>query len=150
MLSCHQNLEKYMLYPAFASTIMLVYNIFVISVLFVKLNRVRCKSLNQCTSQCISSTLSNFFEPFFCPESHEWLLSDTVDILPHLLLPLAGPEEFPEDDMEKLPPDLQYLDDTKQREPDPDIRMLLLDALLQVGGLVCLIVCLLVFWGERR
>ena len=57
-----------------------------------------------------------------------------MDILPHLLLPLAGPEEFSEDDMEKLPTDLQYLDDTKQREPDPDIRTMLLDALLQVGG----------------
>ena len=56
-----------------------------------------------------------------------------MDILPHLLLPLAGPEEFPEDDMEKLPPDLQYLGDDKQREADPDIRKMLLEALLQVG-----------------
>ena len=71
---------------------------------------------------------------FFSPDSHEWLLSDAVDILPHLLLPLAGPEEFPEDDMEKLPPDLQYLDENKQRETDPDIRRMLLDALLQVSG----------------
>ena len=58
-----------------------------------------------------------------------------MDILPHLLLPLAGPEEFPEDDMEKLPPDLQYLDENKQREADPDIRRMLLDSLLQVGWL---------------
>jgi len=71
---------------------------------------------------------------FFSPDSHEWLLSDAVDILPHLLLPLAGPEEFPEDDMEKLPPDLQYLDENKQRETDPVIRRMLLDALLQVSG----------------
>ena len=61
-------------------------------------------------------------------------MSDVVDILPHLLLPLAGPEEFPEDDMEKLPPDLQYLDENKQRETDPVIRRMLLDALLQVSG----------------
>ena len=77
-----------------------------------------------------------FFLNVFSPESHEWLLGEAVDILPHLLLPLAGPEEFPEDEMEKLPPDLQYLDDTKQREADPDIRKMLLDALLQVGGFV--------------
>ena len=70
---------------------------------------------------------------FLFSASHEWLLSETVDILPYLLLPLAGPEEFPEDDMEKLPPDLQYLDDTKEREPDADIRKMLLDALLQVS-----------------
>ena len=61
-------------------------------------------------------------------------MSDAVDILPHLLLPLAGPEEFPEDDVEKLPPDLQYLDENKQRETDPVIRRMLLDALLQVSG----------------
>ncbi|KAL8181433.1 UNVERIFIED_CONTAM: Protein hgh1 [Gekko kuhli] len=61
---------------------------------------------------------------------HEWLLSDQVDLLPFLLLPLAGPEEFPEDEMEKLPVDLQYLPPEKQREPDPDIRKMLLEALL--------------------
>ena len=55
-----------------------------------------------------------------------------MDILPHLLLPLTGPEEFPEDEMEKLPPDLQYMDDNKERESDPDIRNMLLEALLQV------------------
>ncbi|XP_015273986.1 PREDICTED: protein HGH1 homolog [Gekko japonicus] len=61
---------------------------------------------------------------------HEWLLSDQVDLLPSLLLPLAGPEEFPEDEMEKLPLDLQYLPPEKGREPDPEIRKLLLEALL--------------------
>ena len=64
--------------------------------------------------------------------SHEWLLSESVDILPHLLLPLAGPEELDEDEMEKLPPDLQYLGDDKERESDPVIRRMLLEALLQV------------------
>ena len=34
--------------------------------------------------------------------------------------------------MEKLPPDLQYMDDNKERESDPDIRNMLLEALLQV------------------
>lgn len=57
-----------------------------------------------------------------------------MDILPHLLLPLTGPEEFPEDDMDKLPPDLQYMDETKQRESDPGTRRMLLEALLQVSG----------------
>lgn len=59
-----------------------------------------------------------------------------MDILPHLLLPLTGPEEFPEDDMEKLPPDLQYMDEDKQRESDPGIRRMLLEALLQVIHMV--------------
>ena len=64
---------------------------------------------------------------------HKWLLSEEVDLLPSLLLPLAGPEQFDEDDMEKLPEDLQYLADDKTREPDPDIRKMLLEALLKVN-----------------
>ncbi|KAK7087936.1 protein HGH1 homolog isoform X2 [Littorina saxatilis] len=59
---------------------------------------------------------------------HEWLLSEAVDLLPRLLMPLAGPDEFDEDDMERLPPDLQYLPDTKQREADPEMRGILIQA----------------------
>ncbi|KAG7494607.1 hypothetical protein JOB18_034090 [Solea senegalensis] len=61
---------------------------------------------------------------------HEWLLSDAVDILPFLLLPLAGPEELSEEDNEGLPVDLQYLPEDKKREEDPDIRKMLLETLL--------------------
>lgn len=32
---------------------------------------------------------------------HEWLLGPQVDILPFLLLPLAGPEDFSEEEMER-------------------------------------------------
>ncbi|XP_061687746.1 protein HGH1 homolog isoform X2 [Syngnathoides biaculeatus] len=62
--------------------------------------------------------------------NHEWLLSDRVDILPFLLLPLAGPEELSEDDNEGLPVDLQYLPEDKKREEDPDIRQMLLETLM--------------------
>ena len=65
-------------------------------------------------------------------DSHEWLLSEQVDILPRLLLPLAGPEEFDEDDMEKLPVDLQYLEPDKEREPDTKIRCMLVEAVNKV------------------
>nr|XP_005291200.2 protein HGH1 homolog isoform X1 [Chrysemys picta bellii] len=61
---------------------------------------------------------------------HEWLLGAEVDLLPFLLLPLAGPEEFPEAEMERLPVDLQYLPQDKQREKDPDIRKMLLEAVM--------------------
>lgn len=41
----------------------------------------------------------------FTPSSplghHEWLLGPEVDILPFLLLPLAGPEEFSEEEMDR-------------------------------------------------
>ncbi|KAM3877810.1 protein HGH1 homolog [Diretmus argenteus] len=63
---------------------------------------------------------------------HEWLLSDAVDILPFLLLPLAGPEELTEEENEGLPVDLQYLPEDKKREDDPDIRKMLLDTLFML------------------
>lgn len=68
----------------------------------------------------------------FDTESHEWLLSARVDLLSYLLLPLAGPEEFDDEDNDKLPLNLQYLPETKTREPDPDIRLILLEALNQL------------------
>lgn len=61
---------------------------------------------------------------------HAWLLSDAVDILPFLLLPLAGPEELTDEENEGLPVDLQYLPEDKKREEDPDIRKMLLETLL--------------------
>ncbi|XP_076180006.1 protein HGH1 homolog [Ptiloglossa arizonensis] len=68
----------------------------------------------------------------FDVQDHEWLLSPQVDILSYLLLPLAGPEEFDDDDNDKLPVNLQYLPETKTRESDLDIRIMLLEALDQL------------------
>ena len=57
-----------------------------------------------------------------------------MDILPRLLLPLAGPtpDSLDDEDVDKLPIDLQYLDEDKKIEEDPDIRKLILESLLQV------------------
>jgi len=63
---------------------------------------------------------------------HSWLLSDEVDILSRLLLPLAGGEEFDDDEMDKLPVDLQYLPPDKKREEDPDLRTMLIEAITQL------------------
>uniref|UniRef100_A0A336LMG7 Protein HGH1 homolog n=1 Tax=Culicoides sonorensis TaxID=179676 RepID=A0A336LMG7_CULSO len=63
---------------------------------------------------------------------HDWLLSPKVDILPYLLLPLAGPEEFDDEDNDKLPVECQYLGADKKREDDPDIRKMLLESLAQL------------------
>lgn len=38
---------------------------------------------------------------------HEWLLSAKVDVLPFILLPLTGHEEFAEDENDKLPVECQ-------------------------------------------
>ncbi|XP_068093987.1 protein HGH1 homolog isoform X2 [Hyperolius riggenbachi] len=61
--------------------------------------------------------------------NHTWLLGDNVDLLPFLLLPLAGGEEYTDEEMETLPADLQYLPEDKQRESDPDIRKMLIECL---------------------
>lgn len=46
-----------------------------------------------------------------------------------LIYPLAGSEDFPSDEMSQLPVDLQYLPTDKAREPDPQIRQLLIEAI---------------------
>ena len=63
---------------------------------------------------------------------NNWLLSEEVDILPHLLLPLAGPEELKQEETDCLPLDLQYLGEDKVREPEPDLRIMLIESLMQV------------------
>jgi len=70
----------------------------------------------------------------FHHESHEWLLSPEVDILPRLLLPLAAqtPEHLTDEEIDGLPVDLQYLDEDKKIEEDPDLRKMLLEALVQL------------------
>ena len=73
----------------------------------------------------VASTLKNVC---FEISSHPALLSlpsaDTgagIDILPYILLPLAGSESYPEDEMDKMLPDLQLLPPDKQRESDNEI-----------------------------
>lgn len=68
----------------------------------------------------------------FETDSNEWLLSPDVDILPRLLYPLVGPEELDDDEMEKLPLELQYLGSDKQREGSPEIRQMLIEAIMQL------------------
>ncbi|CAL8336793.1 unnamed protein product [Merluccius merluccius] len=75
----------------------------------------------------VIGTLRNCCFDYTC---HDWLLGDDVDVLPFLLLPLAGPEELSEEENEGLPVDLQYLPEDKTREQDPDIRKMLLETLL--------------------
>jgi len=53
-----------------------------------------------------------------------------IDALPHILLPLAGLEEFDLDAQEQLPEALQFLPQTKQREPDAVLRLTHVETLL--------------------
>lgn len=63
-----------------------------------------------------------------------------MDLLPYLLLPLAGPEEYDLDEQELLPPALQFLPPTKKREGDHVIRLTHIETLL----LLCT-----TFWGRE-
>lgn len=67
----------------------------------------------------------------FDSSRHAWLLNE-VNVLPYLLLPLAGPEEYSDEDNDMFPTELQYLDVDKQREPDADLRKILLESLAQL------------------
>lgn len=66
----------------------------------------------------------------FETDYHERLCD--AGILLHLLMPLAGPEEFTEEEYEEMPVDLQYLPSDKEREPDKEIQKLLIDSLFQL------------------
>lgn len=63
--------------------------------------------------------------------THVLILSeDEWDALPKILLPLAGPEQLADDDQDGLPDELQFLEDTKTREPDPALRLMLVETLI--------------------
>ncbi|XP_055851936.1 protein HGH1 homolog [Episyrphus balteatus] len=68
----------------------------------------------------------------FDPVYHHVILNDNDDILYCLLYPLAGPEEFTDEENEKFPMELQYLGEDKTREEDPDLRKMILESLLQL------------------
>ncbi|KAH8385873.1 hypothetical protein KR200_003034 [Drosophila serrata] len=63
---------------------------------------------------------------------HDVILNEQDSILVAILQPLCGPEEFSDEDNDKLPIELQYLPESKTREEDPDLRKMLLECLLQL------------------
>ncbi|KAF7713548.1 Uncharacterized protein PECH_000568 [Penicillium ucsense] len=67
----------------------------------------------------VASTIKNVA---FDISSHPMLFSeDGANLLPYLLLPIAGPEEFSDEEMLSMLPDLQLLSPDKKREPDNTI-----------------------------
>jgi len=61
---------------------------------------------------------------------NSWYLLHELNIIPHLLYPLAGPEELDVDDKSGLDPDLWLEGPDKVRETDRVTRLLLVEALL--------------------
>lgn len=76
----------------------------------------------------VASTIKN---SLFDTDSHEHLVTDDkINLLPYILLPIAGPEEIDEDDMFNLPDELQLLPPDKQRDPVESILCTHLESLL--------------------
>ena len=84
----------------------------------------------------VASTIKNVA---FEIDRHDLLLGDESDlvagipginILPYILLPLAGSEEFPDEESSAMLPDLQLLPPDKAREPDSEILITHLETLL--------------------
>jgi hypothetical protein len=76
----------------------------------------------------VASTIKN---ALFDVNAHKMLVIDpSINLLPYILLPLAGPEELPEDDMFELPEELQLLPPDKKREPDHQILCTHVESLL--------------------
>jgi hypothetical protein len=67
----------------------------------------------------VASTIKNVA---FEVKSHPSLFSeDEINILPYILLPITGNEEYDEEDTLGMLPDLQLLSPDKQRDTDPSI-----------------------------
>lgn len=67
----------------------------------------------------VASTIKNV--AFDVPSHATFLDEDKVNLLPYILLPIMGSEEYDEDEMMDMLPDLQLLPPDKQREPDATI-----------------------------
>jgi len=67
----------------------------------------------------VASTIKNV--AFDIPSHSAFLSEDEINILPYLLLPITGNEEFDEEDTLAMLPDLQLLPPDKARDNDPSI-----------------------------
>ena len=67
----------------------------------------------------VASAIKNV--AFDVPSHPAFLDEDRVNILPYLLLPITGNEQYDEDEMMDMLPDLQLLPPDKRRDSDPTI-----------------------------
>ncbi|RPA96497.1 DUF383-domain-containing protein [Choiromyces venosus 120613-1] len=67
---------------------------------------------------------------FDIPSHKTFLAEDGINLLPYILLPIMGPEEYPEDEMLEMPPEVQLLPPDKERESDKDIVITHLETML--------------------
>lgn len=67
----------------------------------------------------VASTIKNV--AFEVPAHPSFLADEEIDILPYVLLPIAGGEEYDVDETMDMLPDLQMLPADKKRDPDPAV-----------------------------
>lgn len=80
----------------------------------------------------VASTIKNCL---FDVSMHEkFVLDESINLLPYILLPLAGPEEIDEDDMFNLPDELQLLPEDKKRDTVPSILATYVECLLLLSS----------------
>ncbi|KAI8965757.1 DUF383-domain-containing protein [Daldinia sp. FL1419] len=80
----------------------------------------------------VASTLKNV--AFDVPSHPLFLSEDDIDILPYVLLPMMGNEEYDEEEMMSMLPDLQLLPPDKQRDDDPNIIQTHVETLLLLSS----------------
>ena len=67
----------------------------------------------------------------FETREHERLLDpEEINVLPFILLPLCGNEEYDMDEFEQFPEEIQMLGDDKKRETDSVLRTMLLESII--------------------
>ncbi|KAK8118921.1 DNA-binding protein hgh1 [Apiospora kogelbergensis] len=76
----------------------------------------------------VASTIKNV--AFDVPSHPAFLAEDDINILPYVLLPIIGNEEFDEEEAMAMLPDLQLLPPDKERDSDPTIIQTHLETLL--------------------
>jgi len=78
--------------------------------------------------QGVASTIKNVA---FQVDTHpRFLDTEQINIMPYILLPLMGPEEYSDEDTEGMLEDLQLLPPDKEREPNVEILKTHLETLL--------------------
>lgn len=76
----------------------------------------------------VASTIKNVL--FDVDVHNELVHNEDINILPYLLLPIAGPEELRDDEMFELPDELQLLPPDKKRDPNAAILATHVESLL--------------------
>ncbi|EEP77710.1 conserved hypothetical protein [Uncinocarpus reesii 1704] len=76
----------------------------------------------------VASTIKNV--AFEVPAHPSLVSGSHINLLPYILLPLAGPEEFDDEESAAMLPDLQLLPPDKERDSDPEIIVTHLETLL--------------------